>query len=205
MSDTATPHHPFAPRGLGGVISKRPFRLAPGLAFLLLSCLPFAPAHALSCLPHDVARTYEQAAQSDDTYIVVHGILTFDKTHLPKTDWQNQHKTPPNTLIPARLEGKALTQDGFVARFDRSITLNVQCLGPWCANAKSGTHYLAFLRKTGGPSGTGETRQSTSRSRYRLDINACGGMGFAAPSAQTLETVVTCFRGGSCKPQRPRP
>lgn len=121
---------------------------------------------------------------------MVHGTLTFDETRLPKTDWQNQPKTPPNTLIPARIDGKALTRQGFNAQFNRPITFNVQCLGPWCANAKSGTRYLAFLRQTDGPSGAGETGRSASDSSYQLDINACGGMGFAAPSAQALETIV---------------
>ena len=168
---------------------------------LALSGLPFAPAQALSCLPHDVARTYEQAATSEETYIVVHGTLTFDESRLPETDWQHQQKTPPNTLIPARLEGKALTREGFNAPFDRSVTFNVQCLGPWCASAKTGTAYLAFLRKTDGPPETG----GTSGPGYQLDINACGGMGFAAPTKQALETVVQCFQGGPCKPHAPRP
>ena len=176
-----------------------PIRLA--LMALALSGLPFAPAQALSCLPHDVARTYEQAATSEETYIVVHGTLTFDESRLPETDWQHKQKTPPNTLIPARLEGKALTREGFNAPFDRSVTFNVQCLGPWCASAKTGTAYLAFLRKTDGPPETG----GTSGPGYQLDINACGGMGFAAPTKQALETVVQCFQGGPCKPHAPRP
>ncbi|WP_246175770.1 hypothetical protein [Roseovarius bejariae] len=190
---------------LGGLMSKGRLRPAAGLAVLSLCSLPFAPAHALSCLPHDVARTYEQAAQSDDTYIVVHGTLTFDESRLPKTDWQNQQKTPPNTLIPARLEGQALTRKGFVAPFTRPITFNVQCLGPWCASAESGTPYLAFLRRTDGQSGAGTSGSSDTGNSYQLDINACGGMGFAEPSEQALETVVQCFRGGPCKPQHPRP
>ena len=222
MSDTATSQQPLYPKGgfrhrlrnamstfaamrLDGLRIKPALRPVAGLALLSLCTLPVAPAHALSCLPHDVARTYEQAAKSDKTYIVVHGTLTFDESRLPKTDWQNQQKTPPNTLIPAQLKGKALTRNGFVARFNRPITFNVQCLGPWCASAESGTAYLAFLRRTGTPSGSGETGQSASGGSYQLDINACGGMGFAAPSGQALETVVECFRGGPCKPQDQRP
>ena len=170
---------------------KRAIRLARTVLLpLALYGTTFAPALALSCLPQDVARVYEQAASSEDTYTVVHGTLTFDETRLPKTDWQNQQKTPPDTLIPARLKGKALTRRGFNAGFNRPITFNVQCLGPWCASAKSGTPYLAFLRKTD--------------SDYHLDINACGGMGFAEPSEKALETVVQCFRGGPCKPQHLR-
>jgi hypothetical protein len=253
-------------------------RMHRALAWLLLLAgplcsWPFSSAQALSCLPHDVARTYEQAARSEETFIVVHGTLTFDESRIPETDWQLQHKTPPNTLIPARLKGKALTRQGFEAPFNRPITFNLQCLGPWCASADSGTSYLAFLRKTDRPSGnsgsgasgfgsgapgseadvigsgsgitglgsdvtdpgsgasssgsgaSGSDRASgsgsgsdtgsgsttshagrhTPGSPYQLDINACGGMGFAAPSQKVLETVVQCFKGGPCKPKGPRP
>jgi hypothetical protein len=172
---------------------------------LALCGATLAPALALSCLPHDAARVYARAAGSEDTYIVVHGTLTFDESRLPKTDWHNQHKTPPNTLIPARLEGKALTPEGFVAPFNRPITFNVQCLGPWCASAESDTDYLAFLRRTDGQPGNGTSGHSDFADRYQLDVNACGGMGFANPSGHTLETVVACFRGGPCKPHRPQP
>ncbi len=178
------------PTVVSAIATKRP-TVAKAIGVALLCVLPQAPAQALSCLPHDVAQTYNQAAKSEETYIVVHGQLTFDDSRLPKTDWQHQEKTPPNSLIPARLVGKALSRTGFDTSFDRNITFNVQCLGPWCASAKSGTSYLAFLRKTNGG--------------YQLDINACGGMGFPDPTQQALDVVVTCFQGGPCRPKHHRP
>lgn len=144
------------------------------------------PAFALSCLPHDVARTFQQAAEAEDAYIVVHGALRFDETRLPKMDMANQQQTPPDTLIPAQITGKALSHDGFTIGFDRKITLNAQCFGPWCAGAISGMDYLAFLEKRA--------------DGYRLSITPCGGFGFGSPSKAKLDTVKACFGDGPCAP-----
>jgi len=157
-----------------------------GAVFVGLS----GPAFALSCLPHDVARTFQHAAKADAPYIVVHGAFRFDETRLPKMDMANQHQTPPETLIPARITGKALSHDGFTIAFDHKITLNVQCFGPWCAGATSGTDYLAFLEKRA--------------DGYRLSLTPCGGFGFAAPSNTVLDTVKGCFRGEHCDPTKLR-
>lgn len=155
------------------------------LAFALLAGLG-APAFALSCLPHDIARSFDEAARAAETYIVVHGVLNFEETALPRVDMSRQQDVPPDTLIPARLTGKALSHDGFVTDFDRAITLNAQCFGPWCAGAVPGTDYLAFLEQRA--------------DGYRLTINPCGGFGFAEPSPETLRQVRQCFDGGPCDP-----
>jgi hypothetical protein len=158
-------------------------RALAGLALLAASA---GPVLALSCLPQDIARTYAEAAQADETYIVVRGVLIFDETALPVPDMSRQHKIPPNTEIPARLTGQALTPEGFTLPFDRAITLNVQCFGPWCAGATSGIAYLGFL----------EQRDEG----YSLTVTPCGGFGFPNPSDRTLERVQTCIRGGPCTP-----
>ena len=103
------------------------------LALMLAVMLVAGPALALSCLPPDVARTYKQAAEAKETYIVVLGRLSFDASKLPKADMERQQETPPQTLIPARIEGTSLSQAGFETPFTANITLNARCFGPWCA------------------------------------------------------------------------
>jgi len=156
------------------------------LAGLALLAAMAGPALALSCLPQDIARTYAEADQADETYIVVRGVLAFDETALPVPDMSRQHEIPPDTEIPAHLTGHALMQDGFTKPFDRPIMLNVQCFGPWCAGATSGIAYLGFL----------EQRDEG----YSLTVTPCGGFGFPEPSDRTLEQVQSCFRGGPCAP-----
>jgi hypothetical protein len=157
-------------------------------ALLALGCALAGPAVALSCLPHDVAETYRRAAEAEEAYIVVQGRLAFDPALLPSTDMMPQQK-PPHTLIPARLTGQALTRGGFDQAFDRAITLDVQCFGPWCASAVPGTEYLGFLeRRDGG---------------YVLAVDPCGGMGHPNPTPAMRDKVLRCLQGGPCTPTRP--
>ena len=158
-------------------------RLALALALGLMA----GPALALSCLPPDVARTYQQADEAEAAYVVVLGRLSFDESKLPVVDMARQQDTPPVTLIPARISGKALSRSGFVTEFDQEITLNARCFGPWCAGASSGTEYLAFLERTDGG--------------YVLSLDPCGGFGFPQPQAEMVAQAVACFRGESCEPR----
>ena len=153
----------------------------------LVAALTAGPALALSCLASDVVRTYQQAAEADETYIVVYGALSFDEDKLPIVDYSNQMDTPPDTLIPARINGKSLTLGGFNADFDRPITLNAKCFGPWCAMPSSGTPYLAFLERTD--------------EGYLLALDPCGGNGFYQPSEAIRNKVAVCFQGGACTPE----
>lgn len=141
-------------------------------------------AFALSCMPHDVAQVYREAAESDTRYFVVLGILTFDKHKLPETDWDNQAQTPPDTRIPARIKGTSLGAGGFQKAFEGQITLNAQCFGPWCSSAISGAQYLAFV----------------NADSLELVVTPCGGYGFANPTQETIERLLRCHRGGACKP-----
>ena len=150
------------------------------LVFSLMSPAAFA----LSCMPHDVAQVYQEAAESETRYFVVLGELTFDKRKLPVTDWDNQADTPPDTRIPARLTGRSLEKGGFRKAFDGQITLNAQCFGPWRASAISGANYLAFV----------------NADTHELVVTPCGGFGFTNPSNEVIDTVLQCHRGGACEP-----
>ena len=149
------------------------------------AALPGA-GHALSCLPHDVAAVFHQVHGSPDIYIGAYGKLTFDSERLPVVDWEHQETTPPQTAVPARLRGHALSADGFKIPFDRRVMLHVQCAGPWCAQPVSGAMYMGFLK--------------SGQSGYSLTIGPCGGDAFADPDAASLETARQCFAGGPCVP-----
>lgn len=142
------------------------------------------PAVSLSCLRPDVARSYKQAAEAEESYLVVHGTLTFDETELPEAVG---NESPPGTRIRAQMAGKALSQSGFDHPFDRQITLDVRCFGPWCGGAASGIPYLAFVER--GEDG------------YTLTVDPCGSLGFPEPTEDMLRQVKTCFDGGKCGPK----
>ncbi|MFP7569244.1 hypothetical protein [Marivita sp. S2033] len=152
----------------------------------LVACLASAavPAWSLSCSAPDIARDYQRASKSAESYIVVMGDLSFDESGLPETDWQNQRQTSPITDIDGRLSGHSLTRDGFTHHFDRDITLRVTCLGPWCGGVSEGLH-LTFLKQDG--------------ASLVMEVGPCPGWTYPNPSQETVERVISCLRGGTCE------
>ncbi|MFD2738278.1 hypothetical protein ACFSUD_01715 [Sulfitobacter aestuarii] len=155
------------------------------LSTLFALLAPF-PAAALTCMPHSLEATYQEAMAAEEIYHVVHGRLTFDPQRLPKVDLTRQQDIPPLTRLAARLEGMALAEQGFKLPFERDITLEAACYGPWCASAETGQDVLAFVRKT--PEG------------HVLETNPCGGFLFSTPKPALLRKVQACFAGENCEP-----
>jgi len=149
---------------------------------LAAAVIAFAtPALSLSCMPPDVIFAYNKAAESEYSYIVVTGQLTFNEQKLPRAVIND---SPPSTRIPAQLEGLALTKTGFDMPFDRAITLNALCFGPWCGGAESGAAYLAFLKRDNGS--------------YVIDADPCSSTVFLNPTGEMMQQVEQCFAGGAC-------
>lgn len=142
------------------------------------------PAFALSCAAPDIARDFERAAQSEDTYIIVKGDLFLDETELPDRTDQRTSRARSSVDITGWLAGYSLTKEGFTKRFERDVILRVSCLGPWCGGTTKGDH-LAFLRL--------EDR------RWVMQIAPCPGMTYANPTAGQEQKALACFRGDRCE------
>lgn len=154
-------------------------------AALALASAVNAPAFALSCAPYDVADAYKAADQSADRHVVVFGTLTFDERQLPETDWQRQLDIPPLTKIPAKIVGEALNQNGFDLPYSVALTLEVRCLGPWCAGAKSGESYMAFINIDAKPP--------------TVQASPCGAGLFARPTQAQKMQAQNCIKNGPCE------
>lgn len=148
------------------------------LACILALALVLAgQARALSCVAPDPATTFNRAAASAQTYIVVHGSFAFDETLLPGMNGKP-------VAISARFTGKGLTAQGFTAPLDRPVTLDIGCAGPWCAGLTADRPMLAFL-----------VRQDDG---LHLDLPACADTVFDTPDAALLDRIAHCFRKGRC-------
>lgn len=141
------------------------------------------PALALSCLAPDIGRDFAEAAQSDDTHIIVRGDLFFDETELPDRVDQQGAGQQDTIEIDGWLAGQSLTAEGFTKPFERDVILRVSCLGPWCVGTVKGPH-LAFLKL--------EDRS------WVMEIGPCPGMTYARPTVAQEEAVLACFRGETC-------
>lgn len=112
-------------------------------------------------MPYGVPEALQEVIEAEEGYVAATGTLTFDEGKLPKVDMAQQDQTPPLTRISARIKGTALTKSGFTQPFNRALTLEVSCFGPWCAGAASGKRVLAFLKQTS--------------AGYVLSTTPCGG------------------------------
>lgn len=108
-------------------------RLFQCLAGICTALLIAATLHVLSCLLYVLSEALAEIDGSEDGYVAVTGKLSFNKNKLPKPDFENQEHTPELTKIKARLSDKALSRSGFTTPFNAPITLQVRCLGEWCA------------------------------------------------------------------------
>ena len=152
------------------------------IALVLVIIAPF-PALALSCMPPSIEATFERAQTSTDAYVVVHGRLVVDKRKMPRSHPTTQD-APEMTRIPATIIGRSLSDRGFKVPFEREITLEVACFGPWCGGIASGADVLAFIRR--------------DDRGYALGITPCGGDVFVTPQAAMLKKVGQCFKQGQC-------
>ena len=141
-------------------------------------------------MPFGLPEALHEIVNAEEGYIAATGKLTFDERKLPKVDMRRQDATKPVTRIKARLKGTSLTKSGFTNQLNTSLTLEVNCFGPWCASALSGKEVLAFLKQT--PVG------------YTLSTTPCGGHIFYDPSKDALKSVERCYLTGQCpKPRQP--
>ena len=93
----------------------------------LLALLAGAPAHALSCLPPDALRLYDNADQSEDFYAIVTGRLQPDgDITIPEVDVSNQKNAEATTRV--RMSGKVLGSTDFAQEFEREIDVTITCL-----------------------------------------------------------------------------
>lgn len=137
-------------------------------------------------MPWSHLSAWAEAASSDKLYMIVRGTLLFDERELPRVDWQNQQDTPAMTRIDGYIEGLQLSPRGFIRPFQSGVTLEVACMGPWCADLISGVEYIAFVENRDG--------------EMVISTNPCGGNAFGNPTEQMAEDLTRCMRGGACQP-----
>ena len=89
--------------------------------------------------------------------------------------------------IPGYFKGKGLTHDGFMARFETPVQLQVSCAGNWCGGAQSGGDALYYIR--------------VDQGAYTIEARPCGGLIFDNPSAEVLDQLTACMNGQDCSAQ----
>ncbi|SMX40106.1 hypothetical protein [Octadecabacter ascidiaceicola] len=135
---------------------------------------------ALSCMPPDIARTFNWANAAEESYLVLNGAFSFDapaRTRGGQLD-------PETVSMRAGFEGSYLGAAGFVPAPTLDVTLTFVCLGPWCGSMESdGEDVLVFAQQT--------------QDGYVVEIDPCFSKLFE-PSQDNIDRVESCIRGESC-------
>ncbi len=154
-----------------------------------LSCcaalLAAGPLAALSCLPVDVATSYQWADEAEEGYIVLIGAFSFDARGRAVPRPSDINDPTPLPAVAASFEGRALAEDGFTRPYSGTVTLTPVCWGPWCGGYPAPGPALAFV----------EVREGA----LTLELGPCGGAHFAGPLPGAAERVEACHRGAGCE------
>ncbi|MEZ5766408.1 MAG: hypothetical protein R3D80_01235 [Paracoccaceae bacterium] len=153
-----------------------------GLAAALAFCAALEPvsALALSCAPWSPEQAFDMAAASPSRYSVVVGSFAFDAGKLP----QGAMPGAKGTVVPARLAGRALSQNGFDAAYAQQVRLDVSCAASWCGSLIPGQSYLVFV----------EHRSAG----LTVDVGPCATVVFPNPSAAEERALTRCLAAGRC-------
>ena len=156
------------------------------MKYLALSlALVAGQAEALSCVQTDVARTFQSLAESDATYFILRGALSFKASEMPRGDREDGEEPDP---VLGRFAGKGLSLNGFDIPVESSIILQPSCIGPWCGATHPSDDVLIFVR------------EDPSSNAYVLDLDECHWQIFHNPTKEMTRRLVTCLEGGNCKP-----
>lgn len=151
---------------------------------MIAALLVAGPAHALSCLPPDAVRLYQQADDSAERYFLVIGRLhPVREIRVPSPTVDSPERS--EAVTRARLTGHFLGETDFDQPLDILIDVKVSCLSIWCGSPVTDRDILAAVRLTGGVP--------------ELEFGPCGGLTMAAEDADT-EALLTCHRSGGCSP-----
>ncbi len=160
--------------------------LKPVAVTLALSCLA-TPALSLSCEFLDPAGMYQQAANSDDRYVIVHGSFLRDGPDTPPVAETTEDGQGVPYTFPALFYGDIGSRVGFRTPTELEVTVDVSCVLDYCgAPPPDGRDVLAFLR-------VNQDRD------YFLRVEACPAWLIFDPTQEELDQITSCMRGGGCE------
>lgn len=139
-------------------------------------------AQALSCLRPDVARTFEWAAEAEESYVVLLGRFDFETPDLRS----DRNLNPQEVRSAARFSGQSLSVEGFQDNVPLDVTIVFSCLASWCGSMdQNNSDVLAFVERT--PEG------------YVLSVGPCFDTVFDRVDATQIARVEACMRGEACE------
>ena len=142
-------------------------------------------AYALSCMRPNLARTFNNAAASKDTFHVAYGKIKPTQKVVDPNKNTTDINNKKSYSVKAEFTGGFLGFNGFGKSKTKPIRVNVSCLGAWCGGfPNSADDMIVFLKRT--PDG------------MTVDSGPCGGDIKFNPSEEELNIIKSCMRNGKC-------
>lgn len=148
------------------------------LILATLGAMIAGQAVALSCMRPDPVATFNRISEDSAPYYVLYGTLEFDASELPQGVVNKPREPAP---IAAQFRGHGLNRNGFTSRFERGVTLQPVCFGPWCGSEMPGVKSLFFAKLDGDD--------------VIISSDPCGGTTFPEPSRAALDAMTACING----------
>jgi len=145
-------------------------------------CLIASQAAALSCMPPDLATTFNRMNEVPEDVYVLRGKLDFDESLLPQGVVNEERHPAP---ISGTFAGEALTREGFVSRFVSPVIVQSVCYGPWCGGVGSGEDLITFAKVVDGA--------------VVVEVDPCGSTVFYDPTPKMESDLISCIRGETCE------
>jgi hypothetical protein len=146
-----------------------------GTVFFIISA---TQASALSCLPPNIARSFNNANALPYTYVLAQGFLS-PMGRVPK------YKAGKGRNIRTRFNGVLLSSTGKTAQQSFTVTVDTACYGDPCGELPDEKQELvALFRKTA--------------FGYRLQTNPCGGDYKSSPTPKDIHLLQSCLKNGGC-------
>lgn len=149
---------------------------------LILSVVFATQGVALSCMRPDPVQSFHFANDIEEDVYILRGRVEFDENLLPEGMINRERNPDP---ITAYFKGHGLTLDGFTSRFERTVTLQPVCYGPWCGREVSNKDVLVFAKVVGDD--------------IILESDPCGTNFFYDPTRKMLDQMQSCISGEACE------
>ena len=142
-------------------------------------------AHALSCIPYNILRDFNDKAASADTYMIY--LATYRSKGFV-LDPNQQNDGPLIGIefeVEVDLQGRPLGRHGFADAQEISATVRMTCAAHWCGGyADVETPALMFLKKTD--------------AGFVREIGPCDGYAPEHPVEEMVAILQKCMPRGTC-------
>ena len=159
-----------------------------GLYSVLALIFMGTAAQALSCLPPNMAESFQRFDAAEELYRVYQGRWQALEPRRAHPADLSHETTQSRQSIRYRFVGRSVGLDGVTGRYQLlNVRVTPQCVGSWCGGyPNQASQQIVFLHDV-----------NQDGSTLRFHPGPCGGAAFPA-TQDNLDTFISCLNRGPC-------